>query len=317
MSLTYLLDQAVRQSGVLLARLATVGGKRVTLAEVESKLFIAIAEELEHLGIGRKVGADMFGMALRSYVRKINRIKRSHAPAGRSLWELVFAHVSEHAPVSRAELLLRFSHEDDVLLRGVLHDLVESGMLRRSLDDAQVTYAPSDPMSLSRSQQQAAQDALVWAAIYRYGPAKRDELLRLASLPADQLEGSLERLMEDGRVERSLDRLFSARSFVVERDAAVGWEAAVFDHLHAVIATVVQKLTPEVPKALRDETGGSTYTLDLAADHPLRTESLAFLESFRREAAELRRRVEAHNEAHGRGNDPEQLVLYAGQRLER
>ncbi|MEM9068851.1 MAG: hypothetical protein AAGE52_10110 [Myxococcota bacterium] len=316
MSLPYLLDQAVRQSGVLIARLATVGGKRVKLAEVENQLFFAVTEELERLGIGRKVGADMFGMALRSYLRKINRIKQSHASAGRSLWELVFAHISEHAPVSRAKILLRFSHEDDVLLRGVLHDLVESGMLRRAGEGAQVTYAPSDPESLSQSQLEAAQDALVWAAIYRHGPVEREALLRLASLRAKQLEGSLERLLGDARIERSGEE-FSARSFLVERDAAVGWEAAVFDHLHAVIATVVQKLTPEVPQALRDATGGSTYTIDLAADHPLRDEALALLERFREEAAALRARVEAHNEENGQGSQPERLVLYAGQRVER
>ena len=78
-----LIDAVVRQTTVLIAQLATSGGVRAPLAHLASQVFLELARELEDQGVSRKVSADMFGMALRTYLRKIQRAKESSTDRGR------------------------------------------------------------------------------------------------------------------------------------------------------------------------------------------------------------------------------------------
>ena len=87
MDLKLLIDGIVRQTTVLIAQLATSGGVRAPLAHVAGQVFVELARELEAQGVSRKVSADMFGMALRAYVRKVQRLSESTTFRGRSLWE--------------------------------------------------------------------------------------------------------------------------------------------------------------------------------------------------------------------------------------
>src|SRR5688572_10412835 len=69
-----LIDAIVRQTTVLIAQLATAGGVRAPLAHLANQVFLELTRALEEQGVSRRVGADMFGMALRAYVRKIQRV---------------------------------------------------------------------------------------------------------------------------------------------------------------------------------------------------------------------------------------------------
>jgi hypothetical protein len=91
MDTRHLVDAIVRQTTVLIAQLSTAAGVRTPLAQVADQVFLELARELEGQGIGRKVAADMFGLALRSYQKKITRLsgsvtsrKCARAPAKRS-----------------------------------------------------------------------------------------------------------------------------------------------------------------------------------------------------------------------------------------
>ena len=84
-----LIDQVVRQTMVLIAQLATSGGARAPLAHIADRVFLELARELEAQGLSRKVTADMFGVALRSYRRRIQRLSESVTERGRSLWAAV------------------------------------------------------------------------------------------------------------------------------------------------------------------------------------------------------------------------------------
>jgi hypothetical protein len=84
-----LIDAIVRQTTVLIAQLATSGGVRAPLAQVANQVFLELVRELERQGVSRKVSADMFGMGLRTYLRKIQRLSESSTERGRSLWEAV------------------------------------------------------------------------------------------------------------------------------------------------------------------------------------------------------------------------------------
>ena len=66
----------------LIAQLATAGGARTPLARIANQVFVELAEELEGQGLSRKVTADMFGISLRSYQRKVQRLRESRTEQG-------------------------------------------------------------------------------------------------------------------------------------------------------------------------------------------------------------------------------------------
>lgn len=157
--------------------------------------------------------------------------------------------------------------------------------------------------------------------VYREGPVGEDELSARLSLPLDEVRGLLEALITNGRLRRCGPAQFEAIDFVVPLGATHGWEAAVFDHLQAVIQTISQRLQRTAPSdpatATRTSTagvvGGSTYSFDLGPDHPLAAEVKGQLENLRQRLGELRRRVDEHNRQAGLPAEYEQVVTYVGQ----
>src|SRR5690242_17537894 len=129
MTVELLIQAIVRQTTILIAQLATAGGARAPLAHVANQVFLDLVRELDEQGVSRKVGADMFGLALRSYQRKIQRLTESNTDRGHSLWEAVLTHLEERKIATRNEVLARFHRDDDQLVRSVLHDLTESGLV--------------------------------------------------------------------------------------------------------------------------------------------------------------------------------------------
>ena len=132
MNVNLLIDALVRQTTVLIAQLATAAGSRAQLAHAANQVFLDLVHELKDQGLGNKVIADMFGLSLRTYHNKIARLAESGTDRGRSLWEAVFAYVQQRDATSRADLMLRFCGDDEGLVRGVLKDLVDSGLLFRA-----------------------------------------------------------------------------------------------------------------------------------------------------------------------------------------
>src|SRR5678816_1436520 len=116
-----LIDNIVRQTTILIAQLATSGGVRSPLAQLADRVFLDLARELDSQGVSRKVSADMFGMALRAYLRKIQRLNESSTDQGRSLWEAVYEHLRRAGFVTRADVVKRFARDDEAVVRGVLH----------------------------------------------------------------------------------------------------------------------------------------------------------------------------------------------------
>src|SRR5262245_29623850 len=132
MDAVLLIDAIVRQTTVLIATLATSSGQRAQLAHVANLVFSDLVHELRSQGIGSKVIADMFGMALRTYHGRIARLASSRTEHGQSLWDAVLRHIEAHGPITRADLLRRFHRDDDEVLRSVLLDLVNSGLVFKS-----------------------------------------------------------------------------------------------------------------------------------------------------------------------------------------
>ncbi len=317
MNVQLLIDQVVRQTTVLIAQLATSGGTRAPVAHIANQVFVDLARELEGQGVSRKVSADMFGMALRAYQRKLQRLKESADQRDRSLWQMVLEHIGERGVISRGELLRRFKREEPSVMRGVLRDLVESGLVFSSGSGMSAMYRATSEEELDRMRElpgDEATDAFLWAVIYRLGPLSKKALLGLGARDETSVGASLSRLIGEGRVrvERVADgEIYSAGEFYVAPDAEHGWEAAVFDHFQALVQTICARLRGDAPHP--EATGGSTYTLDVWPGHPLRDEALGTLARLRTSLGELRTRIEAHNASAGPTEEYEAVVVYAGQ----
>jgi hypothetical protein len=85
MNVTYLIDSIVQQTTVLIARFATTAGVRALLAHVANRVFLDLVTEIERQGVSRKVVADTFGLALRSYQQKVQRLSECASAPGRTL----------------------------------------------------------------------------------------------------------------------------------------------------------------------------------------------------------------------------------------
>jgi hypothetical protein len=145
MDATVLIDAVVRQTTVLIAQLATAAGGRAPLAHTANQVFVDLVRELKEQGVANKVIADMFGLALRTYHDKVRRLSESSTVRGKSLWEATLAYIEDEGTVLQAAVLHRFRNDDESTVRGVLTDLVESGMIFRTGRGHRVTYRAAKP----------------------------------------------------------------------------------------------------------------------------------------------------------------------------
>ncbi len=318
MNVNALIDALVRQTTILIAHLATSAGVRAPLAHVVNEVFRELALELRAQGVGGKVIADMFGMALRTYQAKMRRLSESATDRGRTLWEAVLAHIQEQELVSRGAVLHRFRRDDDATVRGVLNDLVETGMVFRSGRGDRTMYRAADlEVSELTDEERAESDAaMLLVAVNRYQPATRDELATAVKLGGD-LDLALQRLAAAGRVvqvDRDGEPAWRCDECVVRYEAPVGWEAAVFDHYQALVTALCTKLRAGDTRARReDAVGGSTYGFDVWPGHPMEEEVMGQLRNMREQASELRERLEAYNADVGLPNETQRVVFYLGQ----
>jgi DNA-binding MarR family transcriptional regulator len=317
MNAQVLIDSVVRQVTVLIAQLATSGGVRAPLAHIAHQVFLELATELEAQGVSRKVSADMFGMALRAYIRKVRRLTETQTERGRTLWQAVLDYLREEQLVSREKVLARFVRDDELSVSAVLRDLVESGVVFCSGAGRGAVYRPATDEELGRLPQLGSErglDELLWVLIYRHGPMSGVELAHRLSRPPDAVAEIVERLVAEGRVRRLDDGRLTAEQFVISLGSTVGWEAAIFDHLQAVVQTICQRLGHSASgPAEADVVGGSTYSYDVWPGHPLEQEVKARLRAIRRELGGLRERVEAHNRQSELPATYQQVVTYVGQ----
>lgn len=321
MTIERLIHAIVRQTTVLIAQLATSRGVRAPLAQIANQVFIDLVRELERQGVSRKVSADMFGLGLRTYRRKIQRLSESSTERGRSLWEVVLEYVKAQPLLTRLEILKRFSRDDEAQLRAVLHDLCESQLIFSSGTGANTSYraASEDELTtLQRKQGSEGAAELLLALMYREGPVTLRQIIDMVQGDAVSVEAGLERLVSGGRVERvTQDGVshYHARALVIPLGAPVGWEAAVFDHFKATVTTILGRLGENRAAAADDLVGGSTYTIDVWDGHPLADEAYATLSSVRSMLSDLRGRVSEYNDAREVPENHTRVVMYVGQCL--
>lgn len=312
MNVQLLIDNVVRQTTVLIAQLATSGGLRAPLAHIANDVFLHLSRELSSQGVSRRVSADMFGLALRSYRRRIHRLTESSTDRNRSLWEAVLDFLSQGAVKTRREVLGRFGRDDETIVKSVLHDLCESGLVFRIGAGRALAYRAATAAELEQmGRDEQGLGEWLWLLVYREGPIAPGELCERVGKDRAQVEGALEALASEGHVTRGSDGSYSSRAIVLGTQTAAGWEAAMFDHFQAVVRTMCQKLRGE--EGRDTEVGGSTYGFRVWPGHPLEEEVRGALGEFRTRYTDLRRRVQEYNSREALPKRYQQVILYGGQ----
>jgi hypothetical protein len=316
MNVSSLIDAVVRQTTVLIAQLATSAGIRAPLAHVADQVFLDLVRALRGQGVGGKVIADMFGMALRTYHGRVQRLSESATDRGRTLWEAVLGFVQERGLVPRGDVMQRFRYDDEATVRGVLNDLVESGLVFKSGRGDRTVYRAASPEELGTGDRAEGDAALVWVAVNRYQPATREQIAAALVMDEAALDAALARLVADGRVVEA-DGGYRCDACFVPYGTPAGWEAALFDHYQAMVTAICTKLRRGANQARPDDRiGGSTYGFDVWPGHPFEDEVYGLLRETRAKASDLRARVDGHNA--GAGAPPDEtrrVIFYVGQTL--
>ncbi len=319
---TLFIDAIVRQTTVLIAQLATSAGLRAPLAHTANQVFLDLVRELKEQGLGNKVIADMFGLALSTYHGKVRRMSESQSYRGRSLWEAAFSYVRERETLLQSDVLTRFRNDDDASVRAVLNDLVESGLVFRSGRAEATTLRAARPeeVSLAGQQNDDGVASLVWLVVHRQGPATAAEIQGMGPVDSVRLERVLTRLVGEGRVrarEAAPETRYAVADCIIAAGDAAGWEAAVFDHYQAMVTALCAKLRRGAQKSGADETvGGSTYGFTVWPGHPHHDEVLGILSRLRDDLSRLRHKVHDYN-ANNPGPDEPHIgvIAYLGQAL--
>jgi len=315
-----LVDAIVRQTTVLIAHLCTAAGVRAPLAQVADQIFLGLSREIEAQGVSRKVVADMFGLALRSYQKKVQRLTESASTRDKTLWEALIDFLRDSGSASRERIFERFRFDGDEAVAAVLRDLVASGIAYSTGRGEQALYgltSASDRAQLIRQDQRDTLPALVWVTIYREGPLSVAALRERMGCDAEPLDRALLELERDGSVQRDAAGRLLSSLVTIPVGARVGWEAAVFDHFQAVAKAIAAKLQLGSRSAEADVVGGATLSFDVCDEHPLAPSVYGLLRRIRQEANALWQQVDEYNRQRPISEARRvQVTFYMGQNVE-
>ncbi len=314
-----LIDAIVRQTTVLIAQLSTSAGIRAPLAHVADRVFLELASEIEAQGVGRKVVADMFGLALRSYQKKVQRLTESASVRSRTLWEAVLDFLADQGSVTRERLFERFRNDPEPSVAAVLSDLASEGLIYATGKGMGTVYglsSESDRARVAQSGREESVRALTWHALYR-APLSVEDLAQSLGVAESAIEAAVAALVAEGRV-RKVNGSYRAETFLVPVGAELGWEAAVFDHFSAMARAVAAKVGRGAPRSGEaDVIGGATLTFEIEPGHPHEQEVFDTLSRVRREVNELWSRVEKVNrERAAHAKTRKRVTFYFGQNVE-
>jgi hypothetical protein len=315
----HLIHAIVQQTTLLIAQLSTAAGIRAPLARLADQVFLELSRELEAQGVTRKVAADMFGLALRSYQKKIQRLSESATRHEQTLWEVVLEHLRKQGGASRKSLLTLFKRENPEDLAAVLKDLQNSGLISASGKGTAAFYQPSSPEAQASIATQSELDVithLIWLTVYDHQPLTKTDLIARLPFDSELSERAITALIDDARIEAASDVL-RCTELQIPVGAEQGWEAAVFDHFRAMANAIGGKLrTIGTRSSTADRIGGSTLSFSVHEGHPYQHEVYGLLARVRTEVNELWNKVSEHNRAHGIDDEQRiEVTFYFGQHV--
>jgi len=314
-----LIDAIVRQTTVLVAQLSTAAGIRAPLSHVIDHVFLDLSREIERQGLSRKVAADMFGLALRSYQKKVQRLTESETESNRTLWQSILEHLQDHPNATRQEIENRFKFDGSVVVGSVLNDLGNSGLISRTGAGDCAIYRITHPEELQKFISQSdveSATAIVWATIYRNPGISEEMLLTQLGLDPKTLSTVLDQLQTQTHIEGTGTGTpgYTARTLTVPVDSSCGWEAAVWDHFQAVVTAIGIKLQRGAPKSGADDViGGATLSFDVYPGHPHSERVYGLLKTVRADVNQLWSEVSEYNKEHLPPEDKSRVTFYFGQ----
>ena len=319
MSSRFVIDAVVQQTTILVAQLATAKGIRAPLSHVADQVFMELANSIEAQGVPRKVAADMFGMALRSYQLKVQRLQAAAGERDRSLWEAIYDYIAVYDVVPRVKVLAAFSDDDGLAVRSILQDLVDTGLVFQTGSGRSRSYRAASVEEVADMAVAGDQEGfrwVVWIHLYRAGPKTAQHLADTLAVDRIDVDEVLDTLRREGRVFCDEEGRFVSEQCYIPRESTEGWEAAVIDHFQALVVALTTKLRqiaePTVPAEV---VGGSTYSFDVHEGHPFRHEVVSLLQKTRDELSTLAQKVRDYNDEHGRDDVDEKVTFYFGQSL--
>ncbi|HVY31901.1 MAG TPA: hypothetical protein VHB79_35445 [Polyangiaceae bacterium] len=312
-----LIDSILRQTTVLVAQLSTAAGIRAPLAHIADQVFLDLSKELESQGVSRKVVADMFGLVLRGYQKKVQRLTESQTSSGQTLWLALHEYLQKHGSITRKRLFQVFERDDPNSVGAVLNDLVSSGLAYKTGTGDNSVYGVTqaqDHALLNQEYNLETASLLAWLMIYENPDSTRDSLVASTRLERATVDAAVQLLLEQGRVHEQQGML-TADTLSIPVGAQQGWEAAVFDHFQAVCTAIAMKLRRGAKQSkTNDVVGGSTLAFDVHPAHPLRDEVYGSLERVRAQMNELWEKVVAYDQEHPVPDGQKQRVtFYFGQ----
>ncbi len=318
-----LIDAIVRQTTILIAALSTSSGIRAPLAHVADQVFLDLTREIESQGVGRKVVADMFGLALRSYQRKVQRLSESISERNRSLWEAVYRFIIDNRELSRKQIDQRFRHDPPEDLAAVINDLVRNGLVFATGHGRRALYrivSTTDRKINAEADDGEALANLVWAAVYRRQAVSLVELSQTLGAPKKAVERAVDALIKDGRIRPDKGGKkggLMATTLHIPVGSKRGWEAAVFDHFSAVAAAIAAKVAKGSGSQEADRIGGATLTFEIYPEHPHADRVYGLLKHIRAEINALWESVENYNRSNPVPEEQkDKVTFYYGQNLE-
>lgn len=312
-----LIDEIVRQTTVLIAQLSTSAGLRAPLSHIADQVFLELARELDAQGVRRKVVADMFGMALRSYQTKVRRLTETAERPEASLWQSLYAELGQGS-ATRAELARRHRPHTEDQVAAVLQDMVQSGLAYSSGRGAETLFgltSSSDRVHLDTRQEHQAVRDLAWYLVASGSAETAPELSQQLRVEPEQATAVLDELLAEGFLTRDGEAL-RARRFELGANDEQGWETSVLDHFRAVTTALAAKVSRPV-SADDDDVGGGTRSFLVYPGHPEAEAVYRLLSETRIRTRELWRRVAAFNETTPPPEGADRVTFYFGQHVVR
>jgi DNA-binding Lrp family transcriptional regulator len=263
----------------------------------------------------------MFGLALRSYQKKVQRLAESETLRDKTLWEAIIDYIKEQGSVPRRRIFERFQRDDEHAVAAILNDLVGSGLAYSTGRGQSALFGVTsvvDQERMAGEEQRTMLPAVVWLIIYREGPLDESALAARLGIDAAPLANILTELEREGRVQRDAasGRYRSSTVTIAVGDRA-GWEAAVLDHFQAVAKAIAAKVKMGPGSDLGPLVGGATLSFDVFPGHPLEAEVSGLLGVVRAQVNEVWHRLAAYNREHPIPDARKtKVTFYLGQNVE-
>lgn len=328
MGFSHLVERMVPLVAELFATLMQSDPLRMDFANIAKKTVYDIIGQLRSDGMTNEQIAQALDLSMAGFYKRVRELRKLYEEPGSkggatTLWEELYGSVHEHTEgsvfeaMSFAALSSQFHYVSDERLRAALRYLVRYNLLMVSGEGAAAEYRV---VPRTKRGTVTAQDILV--KLYADGPASSVELAEVFSTSNEHIEALVQRLEATDRLyrkeaESEADPVqYGSRGFHIAFDADEGYEAALWDHFQAVCRSICRKLRLGQHQArLHDVHGGTTFTFDVPAEHPLYEELSGYLRRTRQRMDRWLEQVESIP----RGDDESRRVritIYTGQMVE-